>query len=350
MGQSQCPTEAAAVVIHDTPVRGPERRKAIAFTAASLILTLGWVRLPPIPYFPVWGLGIWSLCCGMIVLSVSRFSSRPSIPVPELWLFAFPFLFGVFFEFFSSAKVASRDLLLWCFDANFGSVAIPLGKLLALCPALNLFCKIAYVSQPLLFVIVYLALPEHVRRTYSAAIALVGIMILPLYALCPGAGPAYLFPSQYPWSTPVSVQPQLVFLPGTALNTTPSGHLAWTLLLFWFTQRYCHKWIVTVFGLNVVITILNTLGLGEHYVIDLILALPFTAAIWAVAVNRDWRRAAINIALLLVWMVALREGWTLKLPPVAVWLLTGATVPFGLLQFFGDAVPGASCTVPAFRP
>jgi len=302
----------------------------VAFTAFSALITLAWAAFP-LPYWPVWGLRTWFVCYGMILLSVSRFAMRHSIPAPELWLMSFPFLFGFWFRTVCpSNKIASFDQLLWVFDRNYGYPEVPLGKLFAVYPALILGSIIMYLALPTLFVILYLALPEEMRRKYLAAIALTGIIILPLYYLCPGAGPAYVFPGHFPWSLPVALSPHRVFLRGLVdLNTTPSGHAAWAFLLFWFAHKYCTKWVAAIFGSIAAATAIAILGLGEHYLIDIILAVPYTVAIWAL-VERQWKRAAINMAVLLAWMVALREGWALSLPLGAVWLATGATVSCAL--------------------
>jgi hypothetical protein len=158
------------------------------------------------------------------------------------------------------------------------------------------------------------------------AIVGTGLVILPLYATCPAAGPVYLFRDAYPNAVPLLTQPHAVYLqPGTELNTTPSGHLTWALLLFWFTFRYCRKRVAAVFAILAALIAISTLGLGEHYVIDLVLAFPFTAAVWSIA-GREWKRAVLLLAVTAAWGVALRAGWLLTTPPPVVWALSGITM------------------------
>jgi hypothetical protein len=83
-------------------------------------------------------------------------------------------------------------------------------------------------------------------------------------------------------------------------------------------------------------TCLATLSMGEHYIIDLVLSVPLAAFVWAL-VHRQWRRAAIPLAAVLPWLVSLREGWVLSVPPVLVWILTGATIAPVLL--YEDLTP-----------
>jgi hypothetical protein len=146
-----------------------------------------------------------------------------------------------------------------------------------------------------------------VRRRFVAAVVAAAVTILPLYLLCPGAGPKYF----------------LQGIPG--MNAMPSGHLAWALLIFWFARKYCGRTVRVAAGVFVALTCLATLGSGEHYIIDLIMSVPFAAGIWALA-HRQWRFAGISMAVVLTWLIVLREGWALSIPSVLVWILTGITV------------------------
>jgi membrane-associated phospholipid phosphatase len=125
---------------------------------------------------------------------------------------------------------------------------------------------------------------------------------------------------------PVLLHPQRTFLPaGLILNTTPSGHVAWALLLFWFAYRYCRKSVAVIFGAILFLTIIATLGLGEHYVIDLIVAVPYAAAIWAL-VEKQWQRGGAFLAIVIAWLLALRQGWAIPIPAPIMWLLCAATI------------------------
>ncbi len=59
----------------------------------------------------------------------------------------------------------------------------------------------------------------------------------------------------------------------------PSLHLAWALLLWIYSGR----WLRIPMLIFAVLTAAATVGLGEHYAIDLVAALPFTWAVCAVA-------------------------------------------------------------------
>ena len=122
--------------------------------------------------------------------------------------------------------------------------------------------------------------------------------------------------------------PQVRALPGVPLNASPSGHVAWVLLMFWFAGRYGNKAVRVLTGVYMALTCVATLGMGEHYVIDLVLAVPFARSIWA-GVHRQWKVAGIATIVVVIWLVAFHRGWTVGIPLAAAWILTVLTiVPF----------------------
>jgi len=83
-----------------------------------------------------------------------------------------------------------------------------------------------------------------------------------------------------------------------------------------------------------VLTALATMGLGEHYFIDLVVALPFTVAMTAATTSSvpmvsTERRLALfgGGALTMIWLVLLRSGinWTHVLPAFS-WTIVVATM------------------------
>jgi len=98
---------------------------------------------------------------------------------------------------------------------------------------------------------------------------------IPFYGLIPVSGPRYAFrgfpqlPEQFTLST-ITLK--------AAPNGMPSIHTSTALLVVWFTWRW--KWWGRTAGLAfLALTIIATLGTGEHYLIDLIAAVPYTALI-----------------------------------------------------------------------
>lgn len=305
-----------------------QTRVATVFTVFSVVSLLATWFLSPSHTNQLWR---FLVCSGAVLLVGSRYSTRHPVPLPKIWLLSFfvlsfPLLSDFYFEKLSSAsKVNSVDELLWAVDASFGYPQPHLTRFLMSWPLLFILCKGVWLSLPLFFVGAYLALPDIVQTKYLAAIVCIGCVIAPLYALCPGAGPKYLF-GTYPESLPILAHPHPVSLhAGIQLNTTPSGHFAWALMMFWFTYKYSRKWVAVVFSLIVVLTIAATLGLGEHYIIDLILSVPYATGIWWL-VWKQWQRASVFLLIVTAWLISLRIGWALLMPPPMVWVLCALTI------------------------
>lgn len=104
--------------------------------------------------------------------------------------------------------------------------------------------------------------------------------IVPLYVLVPVCGPKYAFGAAFPFQVPSHVLAHPVLIPGAAPNGVPSGHVSAALLMLFFLWRWPVGRVLG--GLFAALTILATLGTGEHYLLDLILAVPYAAAVnWA---------------------------------------------------------------------
>jgi len=225
-----------------------------------------------------------------------------------------------------SSRVPALDEFLWRMDANFGYPQIPLVKFVLDHAAAYGILHLCYLALSLVGVLVYLALPNEtaIRRRYCIASAL-GLSILLLYAICPAGGPYYLFRENLPYSVPAIAVPHARFMNDVSYNCAPSGHVAWTLVLAWFAHRYCGRIARVATAVFLVLTVLATLAMGEHYVIDLVLSAPFAAGMWALS-DRQWLRGAVCWLFLVVWLFALRWGWAQQLPHTAVWALTAVTL------------------------
>jgi predicted membrane-bound spermidine synthase len=139
---------------------------------------------------------------------------------------------------------------------------------------------------------------------------------LALYQLCPIAGPAYAFGTDFPLRLPeAEALPQFqTIIPVAARNGMPSMHLGWSLLL-WMNAGYVGRWARAGFALLVGLTVLATLGLGEHYLVDLAAGVPAAVALQALCTRvLPWqapeRRNAVlwGAALVAFWIIAVRFG------------------------------------------
>jgi hypothetical protein len=109
--------------------------------------------------------------------------------------------------------------------------------------------------------------------------------------------------------------------------------MAWVLLAFWYSQKLSALERSITFAF-VVFTACSTLGTGEHYFIDLIVAFPFALFMQALcATSLPWsdkrRQLSFFCGLFatLGWFVALRFGlkffW---LSPLIPWICCAVTV------------------------
>ncbi len=224
------------------------------------------------------------------------------------------------------------DPLLYAFDLKFGGPpSWVIGKLLRAHPWLFQACGYTYNSLPLGLAIC-LAIQWRDRqknlpivvdlRWLSIALGVTGFA---LYQVCPAAGPVYLFGEQFPLQVPqlagLAMQP--VWLPPVARNGMPSLHVGWTLLLFWNLRRR-NWWMGILSGCYLLLTALATLGSGEHYLVDLMvapaLALAIQGACTRTASRMRWIAVAVGGAMTLSWLIALRTGAALAIPAgAATW-------------------------------
>ena len=117
----------------------------------------------------------------------------------------------------------------------------------------------------------YLKSPTEALRTLKV-FTFAAICAFPFYLVFPAASPAVAFPG-FPYALP-SASLNLMWLKGPS-NCVPSVHFTSALLVLW----YARHWILgKVLGIvAVTFTIISTLGFGQHYAIDLVVAVPYAA-------------------------------------------------------------------------
>ena len=121
-----------------------------------------------------------------------------------------------------------------------------------------------------------------------------------LYTIVPGRGPRHAFAAAFPAGNP-EVPLTLVKLDGWP-NAMPSLHVATALLLVLFAGQ--NKILRALAWAYLALTVAATLAF-EHYVIDLIVAVPFACFI-AAAAERRVRQACYLLMTVLGWLIAIR--------------------------------------------
>jgi hypothetical protein len=219
------------------------------------------------------------------------------------------------------------DQLLYAFDGTFGlQPAFALGKLLQV--HRTWLHVMIFIYEITVIPVATLFAAHRVRPTIGvrliplwATVIIVGCL---LYNIFPAVGPVYAFDKSYPWEPVVLTTPARPILSTSDAprNCMPSIHLALALLVWW-NSRGRSWWTRLLAAAFVVATIIATLGLGEHYVADLIVAVPFSLAfqaLWTTSVPlARWERYGTALTATIVsasWLIALRFGTNafLRLP------------------------------------
>ena len=201
-------------------------------------------------------------------------------------------------------------------------------------------CLVVYIALPLPLALVYAA---QLRQKKEAAFAVmlaflvtgpVGVLF---YNMLPAIGPRALFGTSYPFHPPsiadlmhITVEP---ILRSGVRNAMPSLHTAWVLLVWWNSKGLA-RWIRAIAMLFVILTIMATLGTGEHYFVDLVVAFPFALMVQALCTySLPFGSGPRRIAFLfgtfvtLIWMAVL--SFTVSIfwiSPILPWAAIVATV------------------------
>jgi len=144
-----------------------------------------------------------------------------------------------------------------------------------------------------------------------------------LYLVVPGRGPRHAFGAAFPMGSP-DVSPVLAQLDGWP-NAIPSLHVSTALLFLLFAGKSrIRRGIAWAYVAG---TVGATLAF-EHYMIDVIVAVPF-ACFAALAAEGMIRKALSNFALVLGWLLAIRFATpALVAYPIVLQTLAVATVAF----------------------
>jgi hypothetical protein len=238
------------------------------------------------------------------------------------------------------------DLFLYSFDS---SLRVQISFLTGQFLLKNLWLRTAslaiYISLPLPLALVY---ASQLRRQKGKALAVMIAFLAtgPIGVLCynmlPACGPVHLFGSAFPWS-PLSTAEAMqlnivpVIMEG-ARNAIPSLHMSWVLLVWW-NSRGLSRWVRVVAMIYVALTVLATLGTGEHYFIDLVVAFPFSLAVQALSSysiptsHRDRRVAFVfGTFATLIWLALLSFNTTIFwISPIIPWSMIAVTIAPSIL-------------------
>lgn len=112
------------------------------------------------------------------------------------------------------------------------------------------------------------------------AVVIAGVLCFIFYAVCPAVGPAI-----YDWSNNSAHD--------YARNCVPSMHLVWALLIAWNARSWPLRIVLWAYAILIAVA---TIAVGEHYLVDLIAAIPYSAFIQWLAVSRKSARQQLAAA------------------------------------------------------
>jgi cytochrome P450 len=238
--------------------------------------------------------------------------------LPSLVALVFTFEACIFMNFTVSFFPTTYDSFAYAADEGYGfQPSFVVGRLFAAQPVLAGVCQVIYIAASATLAFVF-TLQLRARRpppvdalTVLLALVLIGYSFYFFYPVC---GPIFAFGTAFP-NFPASADE--VFAGGKMAvekawrNGMPSLHLGSALLAYWHAWPY-GRWARVAAGVFVTGTALATLGLGEHYFVDLVVALPFALGVHALCtpglqgIRRERNAALIgSLVLLALWYALL---------------------------------------------
>ena len=248
----------------------------------------------------------------------------------------------------------TMDMYAYCFDGSLGfQPAFMVGRWFRDYAVLGTIGGDLYSALPFAMALVYAA---HLRLKKTTPLMLLEIFMSAglfgyfLYLLFPAAGPLYLTGPRFPGSPiPFSdlrtlvlggYDPRKFYLPeAICRNAMPSLHMTWALLMA-FNCKAFSRLVRASAVFYIFATVLGTMGTGEHYFVDLVVAFPFAVAIQALGTRSVPLKSRNRLfplvggaALTLLWLVLLRFAiplfyqWT----PLVPWLCVIASTALSAL-------------------
>jgi hypothetical protein len=272
--------------------------------------------------------------------------------LPALCLFS-----GLAVSAVSSLLPKTYDLFLYAFDSKLGLSSFIVGQWFRSHSAIAYVSACVYNCLP-----IYLAVFRAYQIRFAKAslpdvrylFAVLGLSGFLLYLICPASGPVHCFrtfPNNPPSLTDLSVERITVIQ--VPRNAIPSLHFGWALLMClyaWMRRSWVLGACSTIF---VVLTALATLGSGEHYLIDLIAAVPLVVAVLAACSVPSISAASIGLAITVGWLSCLRLGVFIGMSTLACWGCVALTllISLALLAVLAQSPKGSlgafACAAPA---
>jgi hypothetical protein len=231
----------------------------------------------------------------------------------------------------NDASAPTYDLYAFALDSRLGGqLSFALGRLFAQSPQADALLWEIYTTLPFMLGLLYAYTRQRGKPGEGARAAvllfLASLLAVAGYHLVPVAGPLFAFPG-FPVEPPRlgSGDLRLLALDAKVLrNGVPSLHFAAALLVWWNLRRL--GWALrSIAGFFLIGTFVATLGTGEHYLVDLIMTVPFSVALQAglmatdvSSARRRWTIVGFGSLLTAVWLGALRSATFVSAAPAII--------------------------------
>lgn len=296
---------------------------AFGFVVACIVFRWQILNLPQL--YKVLGalLGLGSLLMLAVRAVWSEGEDRVaylSALIPAMILVGSEWLTPPLLAWGQSSNPKTLDLYLLVFDSTLGfQPSFVMGRVFEQLGLLRAISIAFYLALPVLIALVYVEQLRKNRRRALVALLIfffAAIIGASAYNLYPACGPISLLGknfahSDFPFDKASKILLEPVPIPGPR-NAMPSMHMCWVLLAWWLTKNL-DKWVKYVALGFLIFTVAATLGTGEHYFIDLVVAFPFSLCMYALFsmdvpfVQRERLLALVGGAIgMLLWIVLLR--------------------------------------------
>lgn len=283
------------------------------------------------------------------------------------------FLVAICFWLFVPISIAYLDLtyvvrpqtldwFAYTFDLSLGAGVVPyFFVLFHRSYSVAIIASVAYVSLLGAYEVLFALQLRFVDRSVVPALRvflIAAVLGFGCYFIFPVVGPAHFFGDSYPSRLPgfADFVPALAPAMVTARNGMPSLHFAWALLLVVNVPREL-RYAKAAFALFCFLTLLATLGLGEHFFADLVAALPFAATVQAIGLsvngggNRKFAGSAARSGAIFAGflsLLALSPAWLQM--PAASWSITALLAAHFVLEIRWQRSIWAGIGLPALTP
>jgi hypothetical protein len=257
--------------------------------------------------------------------------------LPAVLFVASEYMASTLLDYTEALHPKTFDLYLYSVDCSLRvQFSFLLGQMFARYQWFRFAGLLFYIALPLVYA-AHLRLKNKSAFPVMLAFLVTGPLGVLFYNMVPASGPVHIFGQDFPWHPFSTSQAMQMVLANVALkgarNAIPSLHMAWALLVWW-NSKGLTRWIRVIALAFVIFTVLATLGTGEHYFVDLVVAFPFAVMVQALCLYPlPFKSGSRRVAFLfgafasLAWMALISFATPLLwISPVIPWAMVIATV------------------------